>query len=105
MRVNGNHRHHSSREATPDKGVASPTPVIVSRLDAAVIERPMLYRSTVISPNPERLLYSTVQHPSVILSGRLAGGMGMGLQEQPVDFSPSRERGGRYALAGLAIAV
>ncbi|KAJ8934585.1 hypothetical protein NQ318_008046 [Aromia moschata] len=120
MRING---RHSSREATPDKNVSSPTPVIVSigsRLGDTVIKgpesavrSPMLYRSTVISPNPERILYSTIKHPSVILNAANFG-TGMVLQDQPMDFSShnqsgrdrqtysSTERG--YAL-GLAIAV
>lgn len=134
MRING---RHNSREATPDKSMASPTPVIVSlgsRLADSVIKRddgvfknldrpvrsPMLYRSTVISPNPERILYSTIEHPSVILSGaRLGANLQLGtlLQEQPMDFSPSSgrdfdrqhfaqntERSTGYAI-GLAIAV
>lgn len=134
MRING---RHGSRETTPDKAVASPTPVIVSlgsRLVDSVIKRddgvfknldrpvrsPMLYRSTVISPNPERILYSTIEHPSVILSGaRLGANLQLGtlLQDQPMDFSPSSgrdydrqhfsqntERSTGYAI-GLAIAV
>nr|CAI5853307.1 unnamed protein product [Callosobruchus analis] len=99
-----------SREATPDKSVASPTPVIVSLGSAlgesvikgpdSLIRSPMLYRSTVISPNPERILYSTIKHPSVIFNGRFRE-----VQEQPVDFS-NRQGGGRgYQHMGLAIAV
>ncbi|XP_074032638.1 uncharacterized protein [Leptinotarsa decemlineata] len=119
MRMNG---RHGSREATPtpDKSVASPTPVIVSvvpRLADSVIKgpdnlirSPLLYRSTVISPNPERILYSTIKHPTVILNGARFGG-GLGLQEQPMDFSSNRDRQSYgqtaergYSL-GLAIAV
>ncbi|EFA01281.1 protein snail [Tribolium castaneum] len=100
MRING---RHSSREATPDK-VASPTPVIVSgpRISDSVIkspERPLLYRSTVISPNPERLLCSTIKHPSVILNTSARFGIGQIFQEQPMDFSANRRE------YGLAIAV
>ncbi|XP_076272602.1 uncharacterized protein LOC143204050 isoform X1 [Rhynchophorus ferrugineus] len=90
MRMN-----RQSRETTPDKekSIASPTPVIVSasRLPDSVIRStdavrtPMLYRSTVISPNPERILYSTIKHPSVILNVFDH----MLTQEQPVDFSRS----------------
>ncbi|KAG5890029.1 hypothetical protein JTB14_021052 [Gonioctena quinquepunctata] len=100
MRMSG---RHSSREATPtpDKSVASPTPVIVSvvpRLTDSVIKgpdnlvrSPMLYRSTVISPNPERILYSTIKHPTVILNGtRFTGSLN--LQEQPMDFSSQSNR-------------
>ncbi|CAH1169740.1 unnamed protein product [Phaedon cochleariae] len=91
----------NNREATPDATTPSPTPVIVSlapRLGDTVIKgpvrSPMLYRSTVISPNPERLLYSTVKHPTVILGSSRFGG-GLALQEEPVDFSAqSRERQG-----------
>ncbi|XP_056636726.1 protein snail homolog Sna-like [Diorhabda sublineata] len=121
MRVNG--VRHNSREATPDKNVAaSPTPVIVSltqRISDSVIKgtdniirSPMLYRSTVISPNPERILYSTIKHPSVILNTTRFGA-NLGLQDQPMDFSASSNKdksfgssGDRasYAL-GLAIAV
>uniref|UniRef100_A0A6P7GJR8 Zinc finger protein 761-like n=1 Tax=Diabrotica virgifera virgifera TaxID=50390 RepID=A0A6P7GJR8_DIAVI len=121
MRMNG--ARHSSREATPDKmlSTSSPTPVIVSlsqRISDSVIKgpnvirTPMLYRSTVISPNPERILYSTIKHPSVILNATRYGA-NIGLQDQPMDFSSSSnkdrsfgsngDRGG-YAL-GLAIAV
>ncbi|KAJ8924743.1 hypothetical protein NQ315_000896 [Exocentrus adspersus] len=120
MRMNA---RHSSREATPDKSVASPTPVIVSmgsRLGDSVIKgpdtavrSPMLYRSTVISPNPERILYSTIRHPSVILSSTGRFGSSIVLQDQPVDFSSQSGRGKQaysqnsergYSL-GLAIAV
>ncbi|GJQ87210.1 hypothetical protein Trydic_g12562 [Trypoxylus dichotomus] len=129
MRING---RHSSREATPDKGVASPTPVIVSHSTDSVIKNPessfvapnrpvrspLFYRSTVISPNPERLLYSTIQHPSVILNAARLSGMSQILQDQPMDFSPSTgreqydrqgygqniERSPGYSI-GLAIAV
>lgn len=127
MRING---RHTSRENTPDKAIASPTPVIVSltsRLPDTVIKRddrpfkgldcpiraPMLYRSTVISPNPERILYSTIQHPSVILNtARLGAGLQI-LQEEPMDFSStsskehfsqSSERSSTYSI-GLAITV
>lgn len=127
MRING---RHSSREATPDKNVASPTPVIVSHSSESGIKNPekflpvnrpvrspLYYRSTVISPNPERLLYSKIQHPSVILSAARFTGMGQMLQDQPMDFSPSTgrdqygrenfqnmERSSSYSI-GLAIAV
>lgn len=104
MRING---RHSSREATPDKNIASPTPVIVSvnsrHTDSVIrspersftspdrpVRSPMLYRSTVISPNPERLLYSTFEHPSVILSASRFGTnikLNSIMQEQPMDFS------------------
>ncbi|XP_019873079.2 zinc finger protein 37 isoform X2 [Aethina tumida] len=118
---------HSSREATPDK-IASPTPVIVSvgggagRLGESVIKgpesvvrSPMLYRSTVISPNPERILYSTIKHPSVIFNAaaRFADNFNQILQDQPMDFSTSQtnrdresysKNSDRYSL-GLAIAV
>lgn len=130
MRING---RHNSRETTPDKAMSSPTPVIVSlgsrltdrddrvfkNLDRPV-RSPMLYRSTVISPNPERILYSTIEHPSVILSGaRLGANLQLGslLQDKPMDFSSSSgrdfdrqhfgqntERSTGYAI-GLAIAV
>lgn len=115
MRMNA---RHNSREATPDKNVASPTPVIVSvgsRLGDTVIKgpdsavrSPMLYRSTVISPNPERILYSTIRHPSVILNGRFGGSMI--LQDQPVDFSSQSGRDrqsyqSERGYLGLAIAV
>ncbi|KAJ8982791.1 hypothetical protein NQ317_018492, partial [Molorchus minor] len=120
MRMNG---RHTSREATPDKSVSSPTPVIVSvgaRLCDTVIKgpesairSPLLYRSTVISPNPERILYSTVKHPSVILNAASRFGNSMLMQEQPMDFSSQSGRGKQsygqnsergYTL-GLAIAV
>lgn len=119
MRMNG---RHTSREATPDKNVASPTPVIVSigaRLGESVIRgpenvirSPMLYRSTVISPNPERILYSTIKHPSVIFNAAARFASNLSLQDQPVDFSSqNRDRHGfgqtndkAYGL-GLAIAV
>ncbi|KAJ3660458.1 hypothetical protein Zmor_004907 [Zophobas morio] len=113
MRING---RHSSREATPDKSLASPTPVIVPgpRIADSVIkspERPLIYRSTVISPNPERLLCSTIKHPSVILNTtRFGTTISQIFQDQPMDFSAQRrdyggsERGGGYGL-GLAIAV
>lgn len=120
MRMNG---RHNSREATPDKNVASPTPVIVSigtRLAESVIKgsdnlirSPMLYRSTVISPNPERILYSTIKHPTVIFNTAARFATNISLQEQPVDFSSQTNRDRRafgptneksYAL-GLAIAV
>lgn len=81
----------------------------------------MLYRSTVISPNPERIIYSTIEHPSVILNtARLGGRLHLGqiLQEEPMDFSQTAgrehfdrqgfgqtsERPNGYAV-GLAIAV
>lgn len=113
MRING---RHSSREATPDKNLASPTPVIVPRIGPDSVikspERPLLYRSTVISPNPERLLCSTIKHPSVILntSARFGTTISQIFQEQPMDFSAQRreyggsDRAGGYGL-GLAIAV
>lgn len=117
MRING---RHSSRETTPDKSLASPTPVIVSagsRISNSVIkspETPMIYRSTVISPNPERLLYSTIKHPSVILNAtsRFGGAISNIFQDQPMDFSSqtrrdfgsSTDRSNGYSL-GLAIAV
>lgn len=81
------------------------------------VRSPMLYRSTVISPNPERILYSTIEHPSVILSGARLGQLGSLLQDKPMDFSSSSgrdfdrqhfaqntERSTGYAI-GLAIAV
>lgn len=130
MRING---RHSSRETTPEKSLASPTPVIVSaKLQDTVIKSPerpfsspnrpirspMLYRSTVISPNPERLLYSTFEHPSVILSASTFGAhmkLNQMLQEQPMDFSATgRDPYDKYSLGndhspgyaiGLAIRV
>ncbi|KAF5279103.1 hypothetical protein FQA39_LY05781 [Lamprigera yunnana] len=103
MRING---RQSSRDSSPDKSVASPTPVIVSTTRHAdsviktsdklyngserVVRSPMLYRSTVISPNPERLLYSTFEHPSVILSASRFGTsikINSLIQDQPMDFS------------------
>lgn len=120
MRMNG---RHTSREGTPEKNVASPTPVIVSigsRLGESVIKgpenlirSPMLYRSTVISPNPERILYSTIKHPSVIFNAAARFASNLSLQDQPVDFSAQsnkdRHRFGQtnekaYGLS-LAIAV
>ncbi|RZB39655.1 snail [Asbolus verrucosus] len=120
MRING---RHSSREATPDKNMASPTPVIVSgpRIGDSVIKSPeravrspLLYRSTVISPNPERILYSTIKHPSVILNTTTRFGSTIShiFQDQPMDFSAqtrrdygsNSDRSGGYGL-GLAIAV
>lgn len=126
MRVNA---RSTSREETPDKNIASPTPVIVSlnsRPTESVIKtaehsynlqhravRPSLYyRSTVISPNPERLVYSTIEHPSVILNAN-SFGLKSTLQDQPMDFSTSgrehfekqnTERSTSYAIK-LAIAV
>lgn len=123
MRVNG---RNISRDTTPDKNIGSPTPVIVSlgpRVSDTVIKSPenaynipprpvrspLFYRSTVISPNPERLLYSTIQHPSVILN---AANFAL-MQDQPMDFSTSgrenfdrqnNERNSSYAVK-LAIAV
>ncbi|XP_030746850.1 protein escargot-like [Sitophilus oryzae] len=92
MRMNRN-----SRDSSPDKekSIASPTPVIVSAnhltdsviRSADAIRTPMLYRSTVISPNPERILYSTIKHPSVILNASVFDHMLA--QDQPVDFSRS----------------
>ncbi|XP_066250285.1 uncharacterized protein [Euwallacea similis] len=88
MRMNN---RQSSRENTPDKekSLPSPTPVIVAatRLADSVIRTPMLYRSTVISPNPERILYSTIKHPSMVLNAAVFNHMLA--QEQPVDFSKS----------------
>lgn len=129
MRVNG---RQSSRENSPDKNLASPTPVIVSassRPPESVIRSPdrpfnspdrpvrspMLYRSTVISPNPERLLYSTFEHPSVILNASRFGAslkINSLLQDQPMDFSSTgrdpfnhaNEHSTGYAI-GLAITV
>lgn len=116
MRING---RHNSRETTPDKPIASPTPVIVSlgsRLAESLerpVRSPMLYRSTVISPNPERILYSTIEHPSVILRGASLQLGGLLQQEKPMDFSASSGRdferqhygqNAEYAI-GLAIAV
>lgn len=101
MRING---RQTSRDVTPDKSIVSSTPVIVSvggRLQDSVIKgperaikSPLLYRSTVISPNPKRILYSTIKHPSVIQSannkiGKVAQQI---LEEQPVDFSSNRDR-------------
>ncbi|XP_018333167.1 zinc finger protein 426-like [Agrilus planipennis] len=142
MRMNGSGRRNS-REDTPDKNSSSPTPVIVSvgsrppedKISSVVrsseklfvahdrpVRSPLLYRSTVISPNPERILYSTIEHPSVILNAhrfsqnlKLGGGI---VQDQPMDFSSTTgrdnyDRGGYpsgsdystgYAI-GLAIAV
>lgn len=96
MRLNG---RNSSREVTPDKNISgSPTPVIVSVGNRSIesviktadgpIRSPMFYRSTVISPNPERLLYSTIEHPSVILNAPRFN-LNQILQEQPMDFSSS----------------
>lgn len=119
MRLNG---RNSSREVTPDKNIScSPTPVIVSvgnrQIESVIktpadgpIRSPMFYRSTVISPNPERLLYSTIEHPSVILNAPRFN-LNQILQEQPMDFSSSsrdhyhqsNDRGG-YTVK-LAIAV
>lgn len=104
MRING---RQTSRDSTPDKNVASPTPVIVSAAsrhsDTVIrspdrlfnsterpVRSPLLYRSTVISPNPERLLYSTFEHPSVILSASRFGAsikINSLIQDQPMDFS------------------
>lgn len=131
MRVNG---HTNSRETTPDKNIGSPTPVIVSlcsrlsdpgnkqdnlafRNVYRPIRSPMFYRSTVISPNPERILYSTIEHPSITLNPKELNHLSSLLQKQPMDFSSSAhkqfdrhafaqntERPSRYAM-GLAIAV
>lgn len=132
MRING---HNSSRETTPEKSIGSPTPVIVSfssRLTDCAnkqenlafgnayrpIRSPMFYRSTVISPNPERILYSTIKHPSVRLNAKELDHFNSFLQKQPMDFSsPSTrkhfdgqvfsqttERSPGYAIS-LAIAV
>lgn len=75
----------------PSEPLPVPTPVIVSPGP----ERLIPFRSTVISPNPERALYTSVDiscHP----------------EEQPVDFSARsgdyRAENTGYAI-GLAIAV
>lgn len=95
MRINGK---SSPREITPEKSIGSPTSVIVSvgsrsnetgQTFGAPIRPPMFYRSTVISPNPKRLLYSTIEHPSVMLNGSHFDLNHM-LQEQPMDFSSAR---------------
>lgn len=100
--------------------LAAPTPVIVrpNRVDRQ-------FRSTVISPNPERAVLSFVERPTAIIStaavGRccvplpLAGGLrrseGERNQEQPMDFSTSKDAyeekrsGGAAFSVGLAIAV
>lgn len=131
MRING---RNNSRETTPDKNIGSPTPVIVSlcsRLSDPAnkqdnlsfrnvyrpIRSPMFYRSTVISPNPERILYSTIEHPSITLNTKDFNHLSSLLQKQPVDFSSSSgqkfdrhaftqnsDRPAGYAM-GLAIAV
>ncbi|XP_017771673.1 PREDICTED: zinc finger protein SNAI3-like [Nicrophorus vespilloides] len=110
MRING---RHTSRETTPDKSTSSPTPVIVSvnsviksNENFHAVRPPMFYRSTVISPNPERLLYSTIEHPSVILNSNRFS-LNPLIQEQPMDFSPSRsfQKGSERYSIGLAIAV
>lgn len=72
---------------------SAPTPVIVRP------ERQPPFRSTVISPNPERALYSTVELPAARYC----------LEDQPVDFSARGSEAYRaentgYAI-GLAIAV
>lgn len=96
----------------PEK--ASPTPVIVAaanKLADSVIRTvdavraPMLYRSTVISPNPERILYSTIKHPSMALNAAVFNHMLA--QEQPVDFSKSRvdNGGGKDSYSRMAIKV
>ncbi|ENN75620.1 oocyte zinc finger protein XlCOF8.4 [Dendroctonus ponderosae] len=104
LRIN----RHSSRENTPDKEkpVVSPTPVIVAanRLADSVIRgaeavrSPMLYRSTVISPNPERILYSTIKHPSMVLNAAVFNHMLA--QEQPMDFSKKSFGGSKAAGRG-----
>lgn len=123
LRIN----RHSSRENTPDKGsyslpkkngniitgkcfaekpIASPTPVIVAanRLadsvirSAEAVRSPMIYRSTVISPNPERILYSTIKHPSMVLNAAVFNHMLT--QEQPMDFSKKSFGGSKAAGRG-----
>ncbi|KAL1517008.1 hypothetical protein ABEB36_000828 [Hypothenemus hampei] len=102
MRIN----RHSSRENTPDKEkslVASPTPVIVtsSVIRNDPIRSPMLYRSTVISPNPERILYSTIKHPSMVLNAAVFNHMLA--QEQPVDFSKSASENSGYSMMAIKV--
>lgn len=101
MRLNG---RQNSREVTPEKNLSSPTSVIVSAgslLADSVIKNhhlpaksPMLYRSTVISPNPERILYSTIKHPSMLLNTHPKFGHTINnlFQDQPMDFSTQNRR-------------
>ncbi|XP_065161136.1 transcriptional repressor Rhit-like [Atheta coriaria] len=98
MRINGTQQ---TRESTPEKSLASsPTPVIVT-VNSVIRSGTGLYRSTVISPNPERLLLAQVEHPSVILNtSHLHRSI---VQEQPVDFSDKSSK--RNYTLGLAIAV
>ncbi|XP_044755449.1 zinc finger protein SNAI2-like isoform X2 [Coccinella septempunctata] len=83
--------HGRNSPAAAEKCKASPTPVIVSvgKVDAKTENNPkpsVIYRSTVISPNPERLLYSRLQHPSIIMST----GSKKTFEENKVSCSPNR---------------
>lgn len=92
--------HGRNSPAVAEKCKASPTPVIVSvgKVDAKV-ERMIdsypkpaaIYRSTVISPNPERLLYSRLQHPSTIMSAGKSAPYCVS-QDQPMDFSTGSKK-------------
>lgn len=81
-----------SIQADQPQPTSAPTPVIVRP------ERQPPFRSTVISPNPERALYASVELPARYCI----------TEEQPVDFSARgemyREENSGYAI-GLAIAV
>lgn len=83
-----------SNLSTSNITASVPTPVIVRP------ERQTPFRSTVISPNPERALYSTIEIPSTRY---------FSAEDKPVDFSARGSEAYRaentgYAI-GLAIAV
>lgn len=87
--------HGRNSPAGSEKCKASPTPVIMSVGNVDVNVRKVMesypkpsviYRSTVISPNPERLLYSRLQHPSTVISTGKSTHYCIS-QDQPMDFS------------------
>ncbi|KAK9887109.1 hypothetical protein WA026_020556 [Henosepilachna vigintioctopunctata] len=99
MRIHG---RNSPSETIVEKCKSSPTPVIVSVGKVNLqpeknCENPpqpaVLFRSTVISPNPERLVYSRLQQPSIIMNtGKITGGYSVSHQDQPMDFSTGPKR-------------
>ncbi|KAL3284525.1 hypothetical protein HHI36_018683 [Cryptolaemus montrouzieri] len=95
------HGKNSSPEIAPEKCKASPTPVIVSvgKVDAIrdktnenLPQPTVLFRSTVISPNPERLLYSKLEQPSIIMNSRKISAELRISQDQPMDFSTGSKK-------------
>lgn len=115
--------HHPIIHDLSEKPTSAPTPVIVRP------DRP--FRSTVISPNPERAVLSFIEHPAAIISATVTGRCCIPIpapanphipknpeslracDDQPMDFSTSGSKEGydsdkrtsnSYGI-GLAIAV